>query len=93
MLDNMDEALVILAEECGELTQAAMKIIRFGASDREIERLEQEAGDVMCLLEYLHSYDMISWTNIDDASERKREKLKIYSDLYRYEDVENDSGI
>jgi len=75
------EALVILMEECGELIQAASKVIRFGMTNENIERLTQEMGDVFCLIDILQNMDMVSFTEIDRASSRKYEKLKKYSNL------------
>lgn len=75
------EALVILMEECGELIQTCSKVIRFGQSDENIERLTQEMGDVSCMIDILQNMDMVSFTQIDEASTRKYEKLKQYSSL------------
>ena len=82
MLTQTDEALVVLAEECGELTQAAMKIIRFGESNTARENLTQEVGDVMCLIQWMVDTNLISKESIEIAQHNKRRKLMKYSNLY-----------
>ena len=61
-------------EECGELIQECSKAIRcknyYGN-----EKLVEEVGDVMCMLELLHEYDIISWTDVDDRVKVKKKKL------------------
>lgn len=82
MITKQDEALVCLAEECGELIKECMKIVRFGESPEAIARLEQEAGDVLCLMGWLQNSGMINMNNIEQASVQKEKKLHIYSNLY-----------
>lgn len=80
-MDYDTEALTILMEECGEVIQACSKIIRFGATIENTQQLETELGDVQALVDILHSYDMISFTNVDVACDKKKDKLKVYSNL------------
>lgn len=63
------QALVHRAEECGELTQAAIKTVRFGISstdpDAHIpktnrEALIEEAGDVIALIRVLTKKGVIN---------------------------------
>ena len=76
------EMLTILMEECAEVTIEASKLIRFGCGSKEnLERLEKEVGDLMCMIDLLHAHDMISWTNVDEYSNAKYNKLKQYSTL------------
>lgn len=75
------ELLTILMEECGEVIQACSKIIRFGATDEKLKDLEKELGDLLCMMELAHEYDLVSWTAIDEGSSAKHEKLKKYSSL------------
>lgn len=82
MITKDDEALICLAEECGELIKECMKIIRFGPNPEAIARLEQEAGDVLCLMGYLKNSGLIDFDNIEQASIQKEKKLHIYSNLY-----------
>ena len=79
-MDKLQELLIITMEECGELIQECSKSIRkkdyYGN-----ERLIEEVGDVMCMLELLHEYDIISWTDVDARVKVKKEKLKKWSNL------------
>ena len=76
-----NELMTILMEECAEVAVAASKIIRFGASPENLERLEQELGDLYCMIDLVHANDMISFTKLDEYSNAKYEKLKKYSNL------------
>lgn len=80
-LDYQQELLTILMEECGEVIQAASKCIRFGTDTKNLKSLEKEVGDLQCMIDLLHEYDMVSYTNLDERAQVKREKLKIYSSL------------
>ena len=75
------ELLTILMEECAEVQKAASKIIRFGAYNDKRQDLEDEVGDLMCMVDLLHKYDFISWGAVERASARKLTKLKTYSNL------------
>jgi len=80
-LDNLQELMTIMMEECGELIQQCSKSIR---SDNyyDNKKLTEEVGDVMCMIELLHEYDLISWTDIDERVLEKKKKLKKWSSLY-----------
>ena len=83
-LDGRQQLLVLMMEECGELIQACSKALRRGElyehSDSETE-LKKEIGDVQTMINLLVEYDVLSWTDIEQREERKREKLKVWSDL------------
>ena len=81
-MDRIEELLTITMEECGEVIQACSKIMRFRDSAKNIEELEKEIGDLYCMIDLLHREDLVSWTNIDDQSKRKEEKLKEWSNLF-----------
>jgi NTP pyrophosphatase (non-canonical NTP hydrolase) len=81
-MDYEQELLTILMEECAEVTQAASKIIRFGATDVNLTHLEKELGDLYCMIDLLHAHDMVSFTKLDDYSNEKYEKLKKWSNLF-----------
>jgi NTP pyrophosphatase (non-canonical NTP hydrolase) len=83
-LDEYQELLTITAEECGELIQACAKAMR--KQDIDLENLKDEVGDVMCMIELLQEWDVISWTEIEDRVEYKRNKLKQWSGLVDDED-------
>ena len=73
-------------EECAEVIQACSKIIRFGDTYENLDRLQKELGDLYCMMDLLQKEDMVSWTEIDNASEAKIEKLRIFSNLFEHED-------
>ena len=83
-LDARQELLVITMEECGELIQACSKALRrgelFSYSDSETE-LKQEIADVQAMINLMVEWDVLSWTEIEDGIERKRNKLKGWSKL------------
>ena len=77
--------MVITMEECGELIQACSKLLRH-ENDKEksqkwLASLEEEAGDVLCMLKVLEESNIISWQNIEDRVQYKREKLKKWSKI------------
>lgn len=83
-LDARQELLVITMEECGELIQACSKALRrgelFAHSDSETE-LKQELADVQAMINLMVEWDVLSWTEIENGVERKRNKLKRWSKL------------
>lgn len=86
-INDFQQLMAITAEECGELTQVCMKIMRKydsldkAAEDKYIDLLIEEAGDVMCMLELLIEHGVVTNKDIVDRIEVKREKLKLWSDL------------
>jgi NTP pyrophosphatase (non-canonical NTP hydrolase) len=88
------EVMDILQEECAEVIQAVSKISRFGLDNYKPgkpktnrEHLEEELGDLITMIDILHSMDIVSWTNIDRAAEAKREKLKKWSNIQNLENI------
>ena len=83
-LDARQELLVITMEECGELIQACSKALRRGElfqySDSE-QNLKKEVGDVYAMIDLLVEWDVLSWDEIEEQRNIKREKLKKWSDL------------
>ena len=77
---DLDELLVILMEECGELIQAASKAIRC-AEYYDNDRLTDEVGDVLTMIDLLHGYDLVSWKDLDERKRVKLERLKRWSNL------------
>jgi hypothetical protein len=39
------------------------------------------------MIEILQELDVVSWTNIERAAEAKREKLKIWSNIFKTENI------
>ena len=74
----------ITAEECAELTQVCMKIVRFGMNnDYKPKRpwLIEEAGDVLCMLNFMVENDLVTWEELEERAEYKRNKLMNWSKL------------
>ena len=79
-LDARQQLLVILMEECGELIQECSKNLRRGELfDRQ--KFKDEVGDVYTMIDLLHEWDVVSWTEIEKRREVKRKKLSKWSDL------------
>lgn len=53
-MNRLEEILVLLQEECGEVIQASSKIVRFGTSVPNKERLIHELGDLLGVVKMLH---------------------------------------
>ena len=80
-MDNqLQELLTITMEECGELIQACSKAIRCDNYHMN-EKLIEEVGDVMCMMELMHEYDLISWEDVGERVEVKKKKLRRWSSL------------
>ena len=84
--DRVRELMIITMEECGELTQASSKVIRTMMSEGEIpdhatEKLTQEVADVLCMIEIMQEYGLVKHDDIIEGIERKRDKLRKWSDL------------
>ena len=79
-MNELEELMVVTMEECGELIQACSKAIR---RDKyyDNKKILEEVGDVMCMLELTHEFDLFSWDDVDARVEVKREKLKKWSNL------------
>lgn len=83
MNNKQNEILLILQEECAEVIQAISKVKRFGL-ENNIEQLEQEVADVLCMINLAYAHGII-----DDNEERvrariivKEERLKKFSSIY-----------
>jgi DNA phosphorothioation-dependent restriction protein DptG len=89
MNEDTREVLLILQEECAEVTQAVSKCFRFGpdqmkpGKDRtNINMLEEEIGDLFAMVELLTDLNVgVTVEGIQQAKMKKFEKLKIWSDL------------
>ena len=83
------ELFCILQEECAEVTQAVSKIFRFGIDNQvpdsnktNRERLEDEIGDLQCMINLLSEFGIVNETNIKLAQDRKRKKLHEWSNIF-----------
>ena len=79
-MDKLQELMTITMEECGELIQECSKAIRCYHYLNN-DQLTEEVGDVMCMIDLLHEYDLISWDDIDARVLEKKKKLKKWSEL------------
>ena len=89
MDDRTRETLLILQEECAEVTQAVSKCFRFGIDNfkpgkpkTNLEHLETELGDLFAMVDLLEQQGVINLTNIQEAKHAKFEKLKQWSSIY-----------
>lgn len=83
-----NELLLILSEECAEVIQAISKCQRFGVDaykpgkpKTNREHLEEELGDLLCMIQLLEETGEVSWGNMEMAKRNKREKLKCWSTI------------
>ena len=80
--EQIKETLMILQEECGELTQAISKCFRFG-KDSEWDgttnkrRLESEIGDVLAMIDILVESGYVSDDTLNASRKAKKEKEKL----------------
>jgi len=90
-MEKLTELMIITMEECGELTQACSKLLRkqdfakkqnvYSILEDSKQELTKEVADVMCMIELLHEYDLISYTDIEERILEKKKKLKKWSSL------------
>ena len=76
------EALVITMEECGELVQACSKMIRSDGKKKYHQNLQDEGGDVYCLIQVLVQRGLINEAGLKDREQEKLHKLKKWSKLF-----------
>ena len=81
-MKKREDMLLITMEECGELIQACSKMLRFG-EDQDYTQLQEEIGDVMCMIEILRDGGLVSDKQIADRIKVKKEKLMKWSLLYK----------
>ena len=86
-INDFQQLMAITAEECGELTQSCMKIMRkfdsFDqlAGDPYTAQLVDELGDVQCMIELMIDHGIVGHKEIAQRAEFKREKLRTWSTL------------
>jgi NTP pyrophosphatase (non-canonical NTP hydrolase) len=81
--DERTQLFTITMEECGELVQACSKVMRRGADEKSLKDLMEEAGDVLCMLKLLQEWDYISWQDLENRVQYKKDKLKTWSNLIK----------
>jgi NTP pyrophosphatase (non-canonical NTP hydrolase) len=95
MNEKTREILLILQEECAEVTQAISKCFRFGpdqmkpGKDRtNISMLQEELGDLLAMIELLTKQDVgVSEVGLIDAKIAKFKKLKQWSNIFEGDPV------
>lgn len=80
------DVLMITQEECAEVTQAISKVFRFGIDDVFLaktnrERLEEEVGDLLCMLDLMQERGIINDESVKFHKLNKRNKLKQWSNI------------
>lgn len=89
MNDRQKEIMVITQEECAEVIQEISKIFRFGLDEVHKNglihrnKLEQEIGDLLCMIDLLVKEKIINQDNIEKLIIEKQNKLKKWSNIYK----------
>ena len=88
-INDFQQLMAITAEECGELTQVCMKIMRkyesldAASGDKHLELLIEEAGDVLCMIELMVEHGFLTNEELGVRVNYKRNKLKQWSTLIK----------
>jgi NTP pyrophosphatase (non-canonical NTP hydrolase) len=95
MNEVQKEILLITQEECAEVTQAISKVFRFGADDffkglSNRQHLEEEVGDLMCMIDLLIDSGIVSEAAVMTAKNEKLNKLQTWSKIFS-ETTENNA--
>ena len=82
------EILLVTQEECAEVTQAISKVFRFGMENTYNgvsgrEHLEEEIGDLMCMIDLLIDSGMVSESAVMTAKAEKLNKLKMWTSIFK----------
>lgn len=84
-MNRLEELLIILSEECAEVSQAAIKCVRFGMNSvstldptgpNNTQRLESELGDLLAMYKLVFQESNLSEENIMKAAEAKLVKVE-----------------
>ena len=83
---RQEEIMLICQEECAEGAQAISKVFRFGVEGEHLgatnrERLEEEIGDLLCMIEMLTEEEIIDASVVARAAQAKRAKLAKWSNI------------
>jgi NTP pyrophosphatase (non-canonical NTP hydrolase) len=89
MKRQVQEALDILQEECGEVIVEVSKCRRFGVDSLHYKTgvkhsimLENEVADVLSLVDILIEQGILDTARLEIAKEAKKENLKLWSKIY-----------
>jgi NTP pyrophosphatase (non-canonical NTP hydrolase) len=102
MLNNSTkETLLILQEECAEVTQAVSKVFRFGfdsvwpesdVGPNNKQKLEEEVGDLLAMIDILVETSVLSDASVNLARRMKKDKLRVWSNIYDNHDLVGPDG-
>lgn len=86
MEQQTHEVMAILQEECSEVTQAVSKCFRFGIdgeynSRTNRQRLEEELGDLLAMIEILKFQGVVQGDNLELHKLNKFQKLRRWSTI------------
>ena len=89
MNEDTREILLILQEECAEVTQAISKCFRFGPDQikpgkdcTNIQMLQEELGDLLAMIDLLVKKDVgVEGKGLMLAKQHKFEKLRQWSNI------------
>jgi len=89
-MNQEEEVMAILQEECAEVIQAISKINRFGMDNikpgkpkTNRQHLEEEIGDLVAMVDIMMDLKIISVEAVDFAAVAKVEKLKKWSTVFQ----------
>lgn len=86
-INDIQQLMAITAEECGELTQVCMKIMRKYDTvegiegDKYRDLIVEEAGDVLCMIQLMVKHGLVTDEELDARVQVKMNKLKRWSTL------------
>lgn len=85
--DVEKEIMLICQEECAEVTQAISKVFRFGIDaehngETNRERLAEEVGDLMCMIDLLIDSGLLNEASVMTAKNEKYLKLQTWSGIF-----------
>ena len=89
MIGEIDKEIMLIAqEECAEVIQAISKVFRFGMDDTHNgetnrEHLEEEIGDLMCMIDLLIENGIVSESAVMTAKNEKLNKLIQWSGIFK----------
>jgi NTP pyrophosphatase (non-canonical NTP hydrolase) len=84
--EQNDEILRITQEECAEVIQAISKVFRFGIDGMHNgvsnqAHLEEEIGDLVCMVDLLMERGLVSVEAVDNAARAKLIKLSKWANI------------
>lgn len=87
MTESEKQILLIAQEECAEVVQAISKVFRFGIDAEyngrtNYQRLTEEIGDLICMIELMVDKKIIDEFAIQKAAVLKRNKLEKWSNVF-----------